>query len=407
MKALVIIYLTFMFISMYFMFFFFLVHIRNRTKLFEHPPKTKEKTISIIVPAYNEEECLEGTVRTVLDADYPIEKIFIVNDGSTDRTKEIAQKLAKEFPSKVILLDKPNSGKAPSINYALKHVKSELFAIVDADSYPDKDAISKMVGHFDDEKVGAVTSAILVKNRGKFIQNLQVMEYVIMAWTRKLLDFVGGVWATPGPLSIYRKSAVDKINGFDESNMTEDIEVAWHLVKEGYRVRMCLAAHTYTNVPVKIKGWLRQRIRWDIGGIQTIGKYKSSFLKNGMLGNFILPFFVMSMFIGLLGVGVFVTQGLRKIIGAFLLTGYSYMANTQVLSLQDVYFAPSVLNFIGGLLLVFGFIFTVLGLLCFQEGKFAREKFFTLLLYGTFYLTVYPIILVIAIYKMAIKDIKW
>lgn len=319
MKVLVTIYLAFMFISLYFLFFFSLIYLRNRTKLFEHPQKIK-KSISVIIPAYNKEECIEVTIRSLLSSDYPIEKIFVVNDASTDKTREIVERLSKEFKKVVLLNRETNSGKASvSINYGLKHVKSELVAIVDGDSYADSTAIGKMVGHFSDEKVGVVTASILVKNRGKFIQNLQVMEYVIMAWTRKLLDFIGGVWATPGALSIYRKEALDKVGGFDEHNMTEDIEITWRLVKEGYRVRMCLAARTYTIVPTRIRDWIRQRIRWDIGGMQTVGKYKNCLFKNGMLGNFILPFFVMSMFIGLLGISVFAIQALKRILGAFLL----------------------------------------------------------------------------------------
>ncbi|MEM2874357.1 MAG: hypothetical protein QW063_02855, partial [Candidatus Nanoarchaeia archaeon] len=166
-----------------------------------------------------------------------------------------------------------------------------------------------------------------------------------------------------------------------------------------------LAAKTYTNVPTKIKHWWRQRIRWDIGGIQTIWKYKKCFFRKGMLGNFILPFFVMSMFIGLLGIMVFAVLALQRLLGTFLFAKYTFIAKTPIFT--DITFTPSVLNFLGLTLFVLGFMFTLTGLFCLQEGQFLKRNLLTLIVYGTFYLMVYPLILVVAIYKMLVGDIKW
>src|SRR4030043_1308710 len=118
-----------------------------------------------------------------------------------------------------------------------------------------------MVGFFNDEKVAAVTSSVLVKNRESFITNLQAIEYKVIKFSRKLLEFIDSIYVTPGPLGIFRKSAFDKIKGFDEKNLTEDIEITWHFQAEGYKVKMGVPARAYTIAPSKIKDWIKQRNR--------------------------------------------------------------------------------------------------------------------------------------------------
>ncbi|PIN96714.1 hypothetical protein COU56_00075, partial [Candidatus Pacearchaeota archaeon CG10_big_fil_rev_8_21_14_0_10_31_9] len=252
--------------------------------MFDYPKLTKSYRVSVLIPAYNEEDSIGGTVKSILDLDYKnIIEIIIINDGSKDKTKEIALSLEKKYDN-VILFDKVNSGKADSLNQAIKIAKGELIVVVDADSYPSKDSFQKMIGFFDDLKVGAVTTRIFVREPKTFIQKLQSIEYRVIAFSRKLLGFLDAIYVTPGPLAIYRKSALEKIGGFDPKNITEDIEVTWHLTFEGYKVKMSLDPYVTTVSPNKFKAWFKQRIRWNIGGMQTISKYKKYFFRKGMLG---------------------------------------------------------------------------------------------------------------------------
>ena len=203
MELVTIIYLVFMFVALYMFFFFIILIFKNRNKMFEYPTAKKEYRISVLIPAYNEEGTIRETIESVLNSNYYKERLEVIaiNDGSKDRTAEIVKQLMKKY-SNLKLLDKQNSGKADSLNQALKIAKGELIAVVDADSYPKKDSIKKLTGYFNDEKVGAVTSAVLLKNKNKFIEKLQAIEYVVMAWTRKLLDFIDAVYVTNGPLSM-------------------------------------------------------------------------------------------------------------------------------------------------------------------------------------------------------------
>jgi cellulose synthase/poly-beta-1,6-N-acetylglucosamine synthase-like glycosyltransferase len=72
----------------------------------------------------------------------------------------------------------------------IKIAKGELIAVVDADSYPSQDSLKKMVGYFEeDSNVAAVTSRVLVKNRKNFIERYQDLDYRVIAWSRKIMDF--------------------------------------------------------------------------------------------------------------------------------------------------------------------------------------------------------------------------
>jgi len=406
MYILPFIYLSYMFISLYFLMLYFLIYRRHRKEIFQSPKLAKIYSVSVVIPAYNEEDCIEGTVHAVMKSTYPLQEVIVVNDGSKDRTAEIVRELMKRYKN-LKLLDKKNSGKADSINQALKIAKGELFAVVDSDSYPAEEAIEKLVAYFSDEKVGAATCPILARNKNRFFERLQAIEYSAIAITRKLLEYIGAIYVTPGPLALYRKSALIKIGGFDSKNMTEDIEVTWHLTYAGYDRKMCLNTRVTTIVPDKFKTWFRQRRRWSMGGMQTIGKYRGSFLKRGMLGFFILPFFILSTFLGLLGLSIFAYLVIRNFISTYLFTKYSFAAGTAVLTLNELYITPTVLNYLGFALFFFGSIFTLLALYLMGENISKKENVFNVMFYLIIYLTVYPFIMISAIYSLIRRDLRW
>ncbi|MBS3072728.1 glycosyltransferase family 2 protein [Candidatus Pacearchaeota archaeon] len=394
------VYLFYMFIALYFLILFTLTFIQNRKEMFYYPKLTKTYGVSVLIPAYNEEDSIEGTVESILNLDYKnIIEIIVINDGSKDRTKEIVQKLEKKYNS-VILFDKINSGKADSLNQAIKIAKGELIAVVDADSYPSKDSFKKMIGFFNDSKVGAVTTRIFVREPKTFIQKLQSIEYRVIAFSRKLLGFLDAIYVTPGPLAIYRKSALEKIGGFDPKNLTEDIEITWHLTFEGYKVKMSLEPYVTTVSPSKFKPWFKQRLRWNIGGMQTISKYKKYFFKKGMLGFFILPFFTFSLLLGIVGLGIFIYRILRRFIVYYLSTKYSIESQVAVIVMEDINLNPSVLNFFGVILLILGALFLLFALFYVNKSLTKKDApFIPVIFYSLVYMTLYPIILITSLCK--------
>jgi len=404
---LTITFLGYTFIALYFLLLFTLTFIQNRKEIFSVPKTNKKYSISVLIPAFNEQDSLKSTVESVLKSDYKyLEEVIIINDGSTDRTLEIAKQLEKKY-SKVKVLDKKNSGKADSLNQALKIVKSELVAIVDADSYPDKSALRLMVGYFDDSKVGAVTTRILVKQRDNFIRKMQSIEYKVIAFTRKLLGFLDSIYVTPGPMALYRKSALLKIKGFDKKNMTEDIEATWHLIHDGYKIRMCFLSRSSTVAPNTVRKWFNQRVRWNIGGFQTIVKYKHCIFRKGMLGFFILPFFAISLVLGTFGLGLFLYRILRELFSYYLSTNYSLAAQTAILVLEDLSFNPSILNFLGVVLFILGLGFVFFALRFVNRHVKEKESFFSVIFYSLVYILLRPLVLIASLYKFMRGKYSW
>ncbi len=409
MEVITVIYLVYMFIAFYFLFLFILIYLQNKKYIFYCPQPNKDYSLSIIIPCYNEGETIERTVKSVLDAGYKnLKKIIVVDDCSKDNSYEIIKSLAKKY-SKVIAVQTPkNTGcAAGSKNYGAKFVDTELIGFTDGDSFIEKGAIDKTVGFFNDKKVGSVTSSVLVHNRNNFIEKLQSIEYKVIKFSRKLLEFIDSIYVTPGPLGIFRKSVFDKIGGFDEKNLTEDIEITWHLQAEGYKVKMAVPARAYTVAPSKFKDWLKQRNRWNIGGLQTIGKYNKDWFRKGMLGSFILPFFVFSWVIGLFGLFVFAYRILRTFISRIFSATYSVQTQAALFRFEDINLTPNVLVFFGLTIFFLSLWFTFVALINMREEKHKRENFFAIGFYMLFYVLAYPIILITSSYKFLRGHRKW
>lgn len=406
MEVLPVIYLGYMFVSIFFLSLFLSLYAKNRKDLFKFPKTKKKYSISVLVPAFNEEKTIGDTIKAIFSAEYPIKELIVLNDGSTDKTEKIVKDLLKEYPQ-LKLVNKKNSGKADSLNQGIKLAKSELIAVVDADSYPAKGSFGKLIGFFDDREVGAVTCVFVPRNNKKFFERLQVIEYTVIAFTRKLLDHVDAVYVTPGPLALYRKKALQKIGGFDSKNLTEDIEATWHLAYEGYNRRMCLATNATTTVPNKFKTWYKQRRRWNIGGLQCISKYKKFFLKRGMLGFFILPFFMLQLFLGLLGLSIFVYLITTRVLTNYIFARFSLDVGTPLLTMNDLLITPSFLNYLGVILFIAGGIFTLLVLSIMKVGILKKQNIFNILFYLLFYLSVYPFIMITALPHFFRGTGKW
>ena len=405
MDIITIIYTVMFFFGIYFLLLFILLYYENRKQLYSYPVPKRFPTITIITPAYNEEDSIANTLKALVELDYPSEKkeIIVVNDGSHDRTVEIVKNLMKNH-KEIRLLDKKNSGKADSLNQAIKMSKGELIAVVDSDSYPLKDSLIKMVGYFEEKNVAAVTSRVLVTNKTNFIEKFQAFDYVVIAWGRKILDFVGCVYVTNGPLSIYRRSQVLEVGGFDKNNITEDIEITWHLLSKGYETKMSYSTAVYTIVPSKIKQWVNQRIRWNIGGLQTLYKYRSSFLRGrNLFGYFVISYVSLAFFLAFIG---------------FLLM-FRYLAlkfSSYAFSIPYILKGYNPFEFIEfnlplTILFILGILFLTLSLvyykLALKNSDIKAKSIMSILIFIFIYRPLYLIPYLISIYRIIKGDVRW
>jgi len=396
-----------MFVSLFFLALFLSIYFHNRKTLFFIPTLTKNHSLSVLVPAYNEQNTIEGTIEHIFASDYKgLLEVIAINDGSTDNTLQVLSKLQKKY-KKLVVINKANSGKASSLNYALKLVKGDFVAIIDADSYPDKKAFSQLMGFFSDQKVGAVTAACTPMNRKSLLERLQTIEFKVIAFTRKLLEYIDSIYVAPGSLSVYRLKALKEAGGFDSKNLTEDIESTWHLLSMGWKVKMCLAATVRTVVPNTFKAWWIQRVRWTVGGFQVLKKYRKDLFKKGMFGYFVIPFFIFGLTIGILGVGIFFWIYMIRLFQRMEIVFYKMDAGVPLVALQDLNITPSVLNYFGIVLFIIFFLFTIFVLMAMKDDVLKKQKTYEILLYSTMYLIAYPFMIIWSVYKWSRGYNRW
>lgn len=406
MDWLITLYSIMFFFGIYFILLFVILHFQKGKYLYDYPKAKKFPSVSFITPAYNEEDSIIETLKSLLKVDYPEGKkeIIVINDGSTDKTKEVIEKFIKKHPE-IIFLDKKNSGKADSLNKAINLAKGELVAVVDADSHPVKDSLKKMVGYFEeDEKMAAVTSKVLVKNKNNLMEKFQDIDYVVIAWTRKILDFIDCVYVTNGPLSVYRKSLVKKIGGFNTKVITEDIEITWNFLSKGYKTKMSYPAVAYTKVPSTLSAWINQRIRWNIGGLQTLDIYKKFIFRGkNLFGYFVITYVSLSFILSFLGIFLLFRFLYFLLAPSLVSIPYLFQGYNPFIYL-DFYFPFTILLILGLSFLGLSLIYHKIAL---KNSDLEKKGIITIFKYAFFYRALYMIPLIVSLYKMARGNIGW
>jgi peptidoglycan-N-acetylglucosamine deacetylase len=269
--------------------------IYDRVRGPKHTPATTagyQPSVAVLVPAYNEELVIVRTVRSVLRSLYPSFRVIVIDDGSTDRTVEVTREaFAKEIAQgKVIVLTKPNEGKAAALNYALEHVTEEIFVGIDADTIIAPSALAHLVPNFVDPKIAAVAGNAKVGNRVNLWTRWQALEYITSQnFERRALDVFGAVTVVPGAIGAWRTKVVRDEGAYHTDTVAEDADLTMRLLRCGYRVEYDDLALAFTEAPTTANGLMRQRFRWSFGIMQSAWKHREVFLRKGVLGWISLP----------------------------------------------------------------------------------------------------------------------
>ena len=255
--------------------------------------ESQKYRVSIIIPAYNEEKSIVRTINSALNLQYPAGKmeIIVVDDGSKDETYKLAKEAAKNN-ARVKVFTKPNGGKGSALNLGIKYAKGEIIVSMDADSFVQKDALSKMIAFFDNPKVMAVTPSMGVYKPKGFLQRVQHIEYYMGVFLRKSFASMNAIHITPGAFSAYRKVFFDKYGGYDVGNITEDLEIALRIQSKHYIIENSPKSVVYTIAPNTFRSLMIQRRRWYVGLAKNLWHYRSLFgfsKKKGPLGALVLP----------------------------------------------------------------------------------------------------------------------
>lgn len=223
-------------------------------------------TITVVVPARNEEAVLAETIAAVRKLDWPGIELIVIDDGSTDKTAEVITEQLTHGAFRVIRNQSPR-GKSQALNEALSIASSEIVMILDADAWPASNALNRMVPHLlDHSDIIAVTGNPRVANTKSLLAKLQAIEFTSTISTlRRGQSAWGRVNTMSGIMTVLRRDAVLGLGGFSSVQPTEDIELTWRLHREGYRCIYEPAAQVAMQVPETLPQWWKQRARWSQG----------------------------------------------------------------------------------------------------------------------------------------------
>lgn len=280
--------------------------------------------VAMIVPCWNEEATIKENVESLLELDYPADKltVMVVNDGSTDNSKEILDAHFTNHP-RVTVIHQENGGKHAALNTGIERAtQAELVGCLDADSFVERDALREIISCFDNPKVAAATVAMSVHEPKRPLEIMQNVEYILGIAFRHILSSVNGIYVTPGPFSLYRRDIVLKVGGFRYGHQTEDMEMALRLQREGYWIENAPRARVYTKVPATVRGLIKQRTRWTSGFLRNVAFDYRDLVGNpryGVLGLLVLPLGFLAIIGGIFLFGLMIFTTVQSIIRSYML----------------------------------------------------------------------------------------
>lgn len=282
---------------------------------------TKEKGISILIPAYNETLVIENCLMGILNVNYTDLEILFINDGSTDDTLDTFDKhlkLAKTSRLKegvlkheevrevyqsqiypyIWVIDKENGGKADALNTGINFAKNEILITLDADSILEPNSLNEMNLTFTDDSVVAAGGLVnIVQGFKRTEQKLvpcfklpgliryQVVQYLSAFYLHKTTQSrIGSITVIAGAFGAFRRSILIQAKGYRKT-VGEDMDITLRIqeligtVLKGKRIVFVPEAVCYTECPASFKNLFRQRIRWQKAFVDCVITYRKSFFR--------------------------------------------------------------------------------------------------------------------------------
>ena len=244
-------------------------------------PEPSQEGCSIVIPCFNEEEQVRATIRYAMQTQYPLFEVIAVNDGSSDRTAEILDELAAQYPKLRVVHLAENQGKAYALRAGTMVSQYEFLVCIDGDALLHPHAVFWMMHQLTSyPRVGAVTGNPRIINRSSILGKLQVGEFSsIIGLIKRAQRTYGRIFTVSGVIAGFRKTALDRIGYWRDDMITEDIDVSWRLQFDHWDLQYVPKALCYIYMPETFKGLWKQRLRWSQGGVEVLFAYVRKMFK--------------------------------------------------------------------------------------------------------------------------------
>ncbi|WTB02751.1 glycosyltransferase [Streptomyces avidinii] len=245
------------------------------------PPVTEP--VTVLVPAYNERECIANTLNSLAVSDHPIE-VIVIDDGSTDGTADIVEQMDLPF---VRLIRQVNGGKSSALNTGIAAASHDIIVMMDGDTVFEPSTVHELVQPFGDQAIGAVAGNAKVGNRDSLIGAWQHIEYVLgHNLDRRMYDMLGVIQTIPGAVGAFRKEALRRVGGMSDDTLAEDTDITIAVLCDGWRIVYAERARAWTEAPASLQQLWSQRYRWSYGSMQAMWKHRGAVTSRGPAGRF-------------------------------------------------------------------------------------------------------------------------
>jgi len=240
--------------------------------------------LTVMVPAYNEKESIEDTIRSLKMQTVQAKEIIIIDDCSTDGTGDVARSIGV-----TVLRPPSNTGsKAGAQNFALKTVQTEFTMAIDADTTLALDAIEKLLLSFDDPKLAASCGFVIPRYVKTLWERGRYIEYLLaFTWYKPIQDYFEKPLISSGCFSMYRTNILKENGGWPKRTLAEDMDLTWSFYEKGYKVRFIPEAVCYPIEPHSYHFMSKQLHRWSHGFVQNIMLHWKGILEIPYLRSFI------------------------------------------------------------------------------------------------------------------------
>ncbi len=241
--------------------------LRSFFKQTHEMDKSFEPSVTLLIAAYNEGAVLSEKLQNSLELDYPKEKltVMVASDGSTDQTNQIAENFAKQGVQLLALT--PNRGKVTALNEAFKTIKSDIVILSDANVMYQPSAIKKIVRHFVDSSIGAVSGKVVLVNDALSYSAAENQYYSIEHYIQKVEGETGSMIGSDGAMyalrtELYPYPPADTI--------LDDFVISMSVVRQGLRLIHDSEALGFEPNISEMRQEYRRKVRIVAGGIQSL-----------------------------------------------------------------------------------------------------------------------------------------
>ena len=243
-------------------------------------------SVTVLIPAHNEEKVIEGCLLAMSRLDYPSESltVLVINDRSTDKTREIVEQWIPKNAN-LRLHNRPwdaKPGKPSAIKDVIDVLETEVVVFFDADYLPDPKVLKQLVVPLVDPQIGATMGRVVPYNTNtnlltKLIDLERRGGYVVDQQARNLLNLLPQFGGTLGAV---RMDALRRVGGWREDLLAEDTDLTYRLFLSGWSVEYLNHAMCYEESPEEWPTRFKQVRRWAYGHNECFNKYFLPVLKS-------------------------------------------------------------------------------------------------------------------------------